>query len=76
MLARRRRDAREVVDVAHDRNRAFDALHALVEQLGGRVVVVAGESTNRKITTPDDLTWARSAILEPEGPRPSAGAGK
>ncbi len=28
---------------------------ALVEALGGRVVVVEGEVTNRKITTPDDL---------------------
>ncbi len=35
---------------------------ALVEGLGGRVVVVAGESTNRKITTIDDLEWARSTI--------------
>ena len=32
---------------------------ALVETCGGRVVVVAGEATNRKITHPDDLAWAR-----------------
>lgn len=31
---------------------------ALVERLGERVQVVPGESTNRKITTPDDLRWA------------------
>ena len=32
---------------------------ALVELRGGRVVVVTGELTNRKITHPDDLEWAR-----------------
>ncbi len=31
----------------------------LVELCGGRVVVVTGEPTNRKITNLDDLTWAR-----------------
>jgi len=35
---------------------------ALVEAFGGRVVVVAGERTNRKITDPDDLEWARRAL--------------
>lgn len=33
---------------------------ALVETSGGRVVVVVGEADNRKITTPDDLRWART----------------
>lgn len=32
---------------------------ALVELLGGCVVVVPGETTNRKITDRDDLEWAR-----------------
>ena len=32
---------------------------ALVEADGGRVVVVAGEEDNRKITDPNDLRWAR-----------------
>ena len=32
----------------------------LVERRGGRVVVVAGEPWNRKITEPEDLVWARS----------------
>jgi 2-C-methyl-D-erythritol 4-phosphate cytidylyltransferase len=32
---------------------------ALVEQAGGRVVVVAGSERNRKITLPADLAWAR-----------------
>jgi 2-C-methyl-D-erythritol 4-phosphate cytidylyltransferase len=31
---------------------------ALVERIGAKVFVVPGESTNRKITTPDDLRWA------------------
>jgi 2-C-methyl-D-erythritol 4-phosphate cytidylyltransferase len=37
---------------------------ALVEAFGGRVVVVAGERTNRKITEPDDLDWARRLIAD------------
>jgi 2-C-methyl-D-erythritol 4-phosphate cytidylyltransferase len=32
---------------------------ALVEAVGGRVVVVDGDTDNRKITHPDDLDWAR-----------------
>jgi 2-C-methyl-D-erythritol 4-phosphate cytidylyltransferase len=32
---------------------------SLVERRGGRVVVVAGEPDNRKITHRDDLEWAR-----------------
>ena len=35
---------------------------ALVEQSGGRVVVVEGEHLNRKITLPDDLKWARQRV--------------
>jgi 2-C-methyl-D-erythritol 4-phosphate cytidylyltransferase len=35
---------------------------ALVEAMGGRVVVVPGEPTNRKITEADDLEWARRTI--------------
>jgi len=36
---------------------------ALVEAIGGRVVVVAGEAANRKITTPEDLEWARAKVV-------------
>lgn len=40
----------------------------LVERAGGRVVVVDGDPTNRKITLPDDLVWARSIVAaEPAG---------
>jgi 2-C-methyl-D-erythritol 4-phosphate cytidylyltransferase len=35
---------------------------ALVERTGGRVVTVPGEAWNRKITSPDDLDWARQWI--------------
>jgi 2-C-methyl-D-erythritol 4-phosphate cytidylyltransferase len=35
---------------------------ALVEAIGGRVVVVAGEPDNRKVTHPDDLRWARELV--------------
>jgi 2-C-methyl-D-erythritol 4-phosphate cytidylyltransferase len=38
---------------------------SLVEAVGGRVVVVAGEKLNRKLTTPEDLEWAR-AIAQSE----------
>lgn len=34
---------------------------AMVERCGGRVVVVPGDPRNRKITHPDDLSWAREA---------------
>ena len=37
---------------------------ALVEAVGGRVVVVAGEPANRKLTVPDDLAWARRHLDE------------
>ena len=33
---------------------------AIVERSGGKVVVVVGEEMNRKLTTPQDLEWARS----------------
>jgi 2-C-methyl-D-erythritol 4-phosphate cytidylyltransferase len=35
---------------------------AVVEASGGRVVVVAGDPENRKITTPADLEWARQKV--------------
>jgi len=45
---------------AHGGDATDDA--ALVESRGGVVVVVDGEVTNRKITVPDDLDWARRQI--------------
>ena len=35
---------------------------ALVEAIGGRVLVVPGDPVNRKITDPDDLRWARRHV--------------
>jgi 2-C-methyl-D-erythritol 4-phosphate cytidylyltransferase len=35
---------------------------ALIEQAGGRVVVVDGDPGNRKITVPTDLDWARTMV--------------
>ena len=35
---------------------------ALVEAGGCRVVVVDGDPLNRKLTTPDDLEWARAVV--------------
>ena len=43
---------------------------SLVEAAGGRIVVVPGEQANRKVTSPDDLDWVRSAIMA-GGPNPS-----
>ena len=41
---------------------------ALVEAAGGTVVVVRGDTNNRKITEPGDLEWARRQI-SPESER-------
>jgi 2-C-methyl-D-erythritol 4-phosphate cytidylyltransferase len=38
---------------------------ALVEAVGAQVVVVPGEVTNRKITLPEDLAWARAKVVAP-----------
>ena len=35
---------------------------SLVERAGGKVVVVNGEAINKKITTPEDLEWARATV--------------
>lgn len=39
----------------------------LVEDRGGKVVVVSGEERNHKITHPDDLVWARQQISAETG---------
>ena len=48
-----------VLRAAHASGRDATDDAGLVEICGGRVVVVAGEQTNRKITHPEDLAWAR-----------------
>lgn len=49
---------------AHDREGTDDA--AVVEAIGGRVVVVAGPRDNLKITEPEDLARAEALIRERE----------
>ena len=39
---------------------------ALVESIGGTVIVVPGEADNRKITLIEDLAWARSVLAQVE----------
>ena len=48
-----------ILRAAHATGRQATDDAALVEICGGRVVVIEGELTNRKITHVDDLTWAR-----------------
>jgi 2-C-methyl-D-erythritol 4-phosphate cytidylyltransferase len=45
---------------AHQNNPEGTDDSTLVETLGGKVVVVMGDPLNRKITTPEDLNWARA----------------
>ena len=42
---------------------------SLVENAGGRVVVVAGEKTNIKLTSPEDLVLAEAILVAREGAR-------
>jgi 2-C-methyl-D-erythritol 4-phosphate cytidylyltransferase len=45
---------------AHQNNPEGPDDSTLVETNGGKVVVVMGDPLNRKITTPEDLNWARA----------------
>lgn len=51
-----------VLRAAHAGGGAGTDDSALVERAGGHCVVVEGESSNRKITDPTDLDWARSVL--------------
>lgn len=53
------RAAHADAELAGDPSITDDA--TMVERHGGRVVVVPGEPTNRKITHADDLVWAQEA---------------
>ncbi len=57
---------REVYAAPEERLRSATDDASLVEDAGGRVAVVAGERTNIKLTTPDDLVLAE-AILAAHG---------
>lgn len=52
----------EVLRAAHASGAEGTDDAAVVEAAGGRVVVVAGEAWNRKITDPADLEWAREQV--------------
>ena len=52
----------EVLRRAHTSAETSTDDAALVEAIGGRVVVVEGDTRNRKITHPDDLEWARRQL--------------
>lgn len=45
---------------AHENNPEGTDDSTLVEVQGGKIVVVTGDPLNRKITTPEDLNWARA----------------
>jgi 2-C-methyl-D-erythritol 4-phosphate cytidylyltransferase len=53
---------RSVLVAAHSGGGEATDDAALIEAAGGRVVVVEGEATNRKITVPADLDWARREL--------------
>ena len=55
----------EALRAAHERGGDATDDAGLIEAHGGLVVVVEGEVSNRKITLPDDLEWARRQ-LDPE----------
>jgi 2-C-methyl-D-erythritol 4-phosphate cytidylyltransferase len=63
----------EVLRAAHSAGGEGTDDAELVERAGGRVVVVAGDPINRKITHRDDLAWARSIVA---GERTDATAGR
>ncbi len=48
---------------AHGEGREGTDDAALVEAIGGRVVTVAGDPANRKLTVADDLAWARQRVV-------------
>ena len=52
----------EVLRKAHSTGGEGTDDAALVEAIGGRVVAVAGEPENQKLTTPDDLVVARRRV--------------
>jgi 2-C-methyl-D-erythritol 4-phosphate cytidylyltransferase len=55
----------------HERDlRAATDDASLVENAGGRVTVVAGEKTNMKLTSPEDLLLAEAILAAREGVRP------
>jgi 2-C-methyl-D-erythritol 4-phosphate cytidylyltransferase len=58
---------RRIHDSSEELLRAATDDASLVEQDGGRVEVVAGEKTNIKLTSPEDLVFAEAILAEREG---------
>jgi 2-C-methyl-D-erythritol 4-phosphate cytidylyltransferase len=58
----RLRSLREVYTASEERLRASTDDASLVEEAGGRVLVVAGEKTNIKLTSPEDLILAEAIL--------------
>lgn len=54
----------EVLRRAHAQEAEGSDDASLVEMVGGTVIVVPGESDNRKITHPEDLVWARDLVTK------------
>jgi 2-C-methyl-D-erythritol 4-phosphate cytidylyltransferase len=50
----------EVLRKAHESGTEGTDDASLVERAGGKVVVVIGEAINKKLTSPEDLEWARA----------------
>jgi 2-C-methyl-D-erythritol 4-phosphate cytidylyltransferase len=57
---------RRLHDLPEERLRAATDDASLVEREGGRVVIVAGEKTNIKLTSPEDLVFAEAILAARE----------
>ena len=58
---------RRIHDSSEELLRAATDDASLVERDGGRVEVVAGEKTNIKLTSPEDLMFAEAILARREG---------
>ncbi len=58
---------RRLHDLPREHLRAATDDASLVEQEGGRVEIVAGEKTNIKLTSPEDLVFAEAILAAREG---------
>jgi 2-C-methyl-D-erythritol 4-phosphate cytidylyltransferase len=60
---------RKVYERSADRLRAATDDASLIENAGGRILTVAGEKTNIKLTTPEDLILAEAILKARAAPR-------
>ncbi|CAN5549254.1 2-C-methyl-D-erythritol 4-phosphate cytidylyltransferase [soil metagenome] len=61
---------RKIYALSEDRLRAATDDASLVENEGGKVGIVAGEKTNVKLTSPEDLVLAEAILMSRGGMRP------